>query len=131
MKFYSLVDGQTGRPPGRRQVPRVRLALPGQVILITGHEPCMLDDLSQSGGCVTLGTAAPPIGADVVLMVQGIEAFGSVVWRSGSRFGMVFDTRLPKDEVVRLRTIHDRFQTLEQEQNLRRARDYVQGRRFF
>jgi hypothetical protein len=131
MTIYSLVDGPHGRPPGRRQVPRVRLALPGQVILVTGHEPGMLDDLSQSGGCVTLGGPAPPIGAGVVLMVQGVEAFGSVVWRSGSRFGMVFEAHLAKDDVVRLRTVHDRFQEMEQEQNRRRAREYVQGRRFF
>ena len=66
-----------------------------------------------------------------MLVVQGIEAFGSVVWRGGSRFGLVFDQRLAKDDVIRLRAIHDHFQTLEQEQSRRRARDFVQGRRVF
>jgi len=131
MTTYSLVDGYAGRPAGRRQVPRLRLALPGKVILITGHERCQLDDLSQTGGCITLAGAAPPIGGDAVLVVQGIEAFGSVVWRGGSRFGLVFDQRLAKDDVIRLRAIHDHFQTLEQEQSRRRARDFVQGRRVF
>ena len=131
MTSYSLIDGGADRPSGRRQVARVRLALPGKVILITGHEQCQLDDLSQTGGCITVAGAAPPIGADAVLLVQGVEAFGSVVWRSGSRFGMAFDQRLAKDDVIRLRAIHDHFQTLQQEQSRRRARDFVQGRRVF
>lgn len=118
-------------PAGRRQAARVRLALPGKVILITGQEPCLLDDLSQTGACVTVGGMAPPAGDDVVLMVQGVEAFGSVVWRRDTRFGVLFEEPLAKDDVVRLRAIHDHFQMLELEQNRLRARDFVQGRRFF
>jgi hypothetical protein len=123
--------GQQNGPAGRRQAARVRLALPGKVITITGHEPCQLDDLSQTGACITLAGAAPPLGDDVVMMVQGAEAFGTVVWRRGSSFGLAFDEPLAKSEVVRLRAVHDHFQALEHEQNLRRARDFVQGRRFY
>eukprot|EP01042_Synura_sphagnicola_P032637 gene32637-41971_t len=39
--------------PGRRQAARVRLALPAKVILVTGHQPCQLDDLSQTGAKIT------------------------------------------------------------------------------
>lgn len=116
---------------GRRRAARVRLALPGKVILITGHQPCRMDDLSQTGACLTVGGVAPRVGDDVVLTVQGVEAFGTVIWRQGASFGVRFDAPLRKDEVVRLRAVHDHFQSLEKEQNRCRAREFVQGRRFF
>ena len=131
MPMQRLQFGRANAPSGRRQAARVRLALPGKVILITGHEACQLDDLSQTGACVTVGGDPPPLGDDVVLMVQGVEAFGTVVWRRGGSFGVAFDALLPKDDVIRLRAVHDHFQTLEQEQNRRRAREFVQGRRVF
>ncbi len=116
-------------PIGRRKTARVRLALPGKAVLITGHEPCRFEDLSQTGACATVAGMAPPIGDDVVLIAQGVEVFGKVVWRQGSRFGVSFDRPLAKAQVVRLRTIHDHFQMLEKQQSMRRARDFVQGRR--
>jgi len=109
----------------------VRLALPGKVILITGHEPCQLDDLSQTGACVTIARDAPPIDDSAVLMVSGVEAFGTVVWRRGTQFGLCFDEPVDKAEVVRLRAIHDHFQSLEADSQRRQARDFVQGRRVF
>lgn len=129
MTMHGFHFGHVGTTPGRRQAARVRLALPGKVILITGYEPCLLNDLSQTGACVTVSGTAPPVGHDVVLQVNAIEAFGSVVWRSGSNFGVLFDDRLSKDDVVRLRTIHDHFQTLEEQRRSRQAREFVQGRR--
>ena len=123
--------GQTGFSAGRRTAARVRLSLPGKVILVTGHDHCQLDDLSQTGACITVGGPAPQIGNSVVMMVQGVEGFGSVVWRRNSCFGMMFDEPIAKKDVVLLRAIHDHFQSLEIEQNRRRAREFVQGRRFF
>ena len=123
--------GQGAAAAGRRQAARVRLALPGHVVLVTGHEPCQLEDLSQTGACVTMAGTVPAVGDDALLKVQGVEAFGSVVWRRGASFGLLFDALLPKDDVIRLRAVHDHFQTLEIEQNRRRARDFVHGRRFF
>lgn len=116
---------------GRRQAPRVRLALPGRVMLVTGPEPCRLEDLSQTGACVCLGRHAPAVGDDAVLEVDGVEAFGTVVWRRGSQFGMLFETALGRDEVVRLRNLHDHYEEQEAERRRRRARDFVQGRRVF
>jgi len=109
----------------------VRLGLPGKVILVTGHEPCQLDDLSQTGACVTVAKEAPPVGDSAVLMVNGVEAFGTVVWRRGARFGLCFDEPVAKDDVVRLRAIHDHFESLENDRQLRHAREFVQGRRVY
>jgi len=107
----------------------VRLALPGKVILVTGHEPCMLDDLSLTGASVTMVRDPPPVGADAVLMVSGVEAFGTVVWRHGTHFGLQFDVAVTNEDVVRLRTIHDQFTVIEVERQRRNARDFVQGGR--
>ncbi len=123
--------GGRGQAPGRRQAARVRLALPAKVILITGHQPCQLDDLSQTGAQISMERLAPPIGGDVVLMVNGVEAFGTVVWRQGNSFGLCFDEPMPMDDVVKLRGLNDHFQTLQQQQVLRRAQDFVQGRKIF
>jgi hypothetical protein len=109
----------------------VRLALPGKIILITGHQSCQLDDLSQTGAQISVDRTPPPIGDDVDLMVNGIEAFGSVVWRHGNSFGVCFEDPLPLDDVVKLRGLHDHFQTLEQQQVRRRAQEFVQGRKIF
>ena len=120
-----------GQRPGRREAARVRLALPAKVILVTGHEHCQLDDLSETGARITLGREAPPAGHSAVLMVDGIEAFGAVVWRRGGQFGLCFDQPMPKSDVIRLRTLHDFHESLEHENSRRRARDFVQGRRVF
>lgn len=122
--------GQT-RAAGRRQAPRVRLSLPGRVMLVTGYEPCRLEDLSQTGACLTLGSMAPQVGDSVLVEVCGVEAFGTVVWRNGHEFGMVFETPLTRDAVVHLRNRHDHFEELESERRRRQARDFVQGRRVF
>ena len=121
--------GAKAQVPGRRQAARVRLALPAKVILITGHKPCLLDDLSQTGAKITVDQTPPPLGDDAVLMVNGVEAFGTVVWRRGNSFGLCFETAMPIDDVVRLRGCHDHFKTLEEQQQLRQAREFVQGRK--
>jgi hypothetical protein len=117
--------------PGRRQAARVRLALPGKVILITGHHACLLEDLSQTGARVTVSGTPPRVGDDVVLMVNGVEAFGTVVWQSGAGVGLCFEQPMAIDDVVRLRNIHDHYQLLEQQAERRRAREFVQGRKIY
>eukprot|EP01037_Dinobryon_pediforme_P009088 gene9088-9169_t len=131
MNVEAFHFGQVGHTPGRRQAARVRLSLPGKVIFVTGHEPCQLDDLSQTGASMSVHHDAPAVGDSAVLMVNGVEAFGEVIWRSGTRFGLCFDEAVPKQDVVRLRAIHDHYESLENETRRRRARDFVQGRRVF
>ena len=46
----------------------------------------------------------------------------------GAEIGGV-DLSMPMDDVVKLRGLNDHFQTLQQQQVLRRAHDFVQGRK--
>lgn len=131
MPHQTFNFGSFGQTPGRRQAARVRLALPGKVVLLTGYEHCLLNDLSQTGARVTVGEIAPAVGNSAILMVDGVEAFGAVVWRSGGQFGLSFDQPMPKADVIRLRTLHDYYESLEQQGLRRRARDFVQGRRVY
>ena len=123
--------GARAQVPGRRQAARVRLALPAKVILVTGHQPCQLDDLSQTGAKITVDQIPPPLGDDAVLMVNGVEAFGTVIWRRGNSFGLCFEDAMPMADVVRLRGFNDHQQALEQQNRLRHAREFVQGRKVY
>ncbi|WP_428332244.1 PilZ domain-containing protein [Novosphingobium sp.] len=128
MALQAIPFVHQSRGAGRRQAARVRLALPGKVILVSGHEPCLVDDLSLTGASVSIGRDAPPIGDSAVLMVNGIEAFGTVVWHSGVHFGLCFEEPVTRDDLVRLRGIHDHFTAIEMDRQRRNARDFVQGR---
>ena len=109
----------------------MRLALPARIILISGHKPCILQDLSQTGARIAVDEAAPPVGGDVVLMVEGVEAFGIIKWRRGTQFGVQFDEPMLLDDVVRLRSRHDHFAEINHAQQRRRAQEFVTGRKIF
>jgi len=108
-----------GRGAGRRLTARVRLALHGEIVVGRGHEPCLLDNLSLTGASLTIGNHAPSVGETVVLIVHGIEAFGSVIWRKGPHFGLQFDAAVARDDVIRLRIIHAQFIAVEAEHQRR------------
>lgn len=131
MKSSSFHFGQVGQSPGRRKAARVRLGLPGRVIFVTGHESCRLENLSRTGARITVAYDAPAVCDSAVIMVEGLEAFGAVVWRRGTTFGLHFEEPVPEREVVRLRAIFDHYESLDLENRRRRARDFVQGRRVF
>ena len=108
-----------GHSPGRRLAARVRLALPGTIVINGGQEPCLLDNLSLTGASLTIGGHAPLLNTTVVLVVHGIEAFGRVVWRKGPHFGLQFDAAVARDDVIRLRIIHAQFIAVEAEHQRR------------
>ena len=113
---------------GRRALPRLRLGIPAQVLLLKGLDNCLLDDLSQSGARVTLAGWPPSVGAGVVLTAQGLDVFGSVIWARDGRFGIAFEEPLPLHTVVNLRHFADAYAEHEAEQARRNARMFVQGR---
>lgn len=105
----------------------MRLRIPATIILLSGKYPCRLDDLSQTGARLTIDSAPLP-GASGVLVVNGIEAFGEVVWNSMGRAGMAFDEPMPLDQVIAVRHFADSFAEHEQLARERMVRDFVQGR---
>ena len=93
------------KPPatiGRRRDARLRLGVPAQLITLAGQYTVNLADLSQSGAHVTARFPFE-ISRDAVLIWMGFEAFGRVVWHSGSEAGIEFDELLPKPVLLRTR----------------------------
>lgn len=116
------------RITGRRTASRVRLCIPATVLLLNGLENCLLDDLSQSGARVTIASKPPSVGAGVVLRTNELEAFGTVVWSQGARFGFEFEEPLQLHEVVNVRHYADTYAEQMAAQVRRNARNFVQGR---
>lgn len=115
------------RITGRRAMPRVRLYIPAQVLLLQGLENCLLDDLSQAGARVTIAARMPREGAGVVLKARGLDVFGSVIWSQGARFGIAFEEPLPLHDVVNVRHFADAYAAHETAVQRRNARTFVQG----
>lgn len=70
----------------------------------------------------------PRPGAGVVLQIQDLDAFGTVVWVSGQRFGLRFDEVVPLPSVVAIRHYADWYDEHEKRLSRRNARSFVQGR---
>ncbi|WP_169793756.1 PilZ domain-containing protein [Novosphingobium fuchskuhlense] len=115
------------RITGRRAMPRVRLYVPAQVELLQGTANCLLDDLSQTGARVTMAGRMPTPGANLVLRIQGLDAFGTVVWSQSARFGIQFEDVLPLHDVVNLRHFADAYVDHEADLARSNARQFVQG----
>ena len=107
----------------------MRLALPGRIVLVSAHIPCLVDNLSLTGASVSIGSHAPPVGNDAVLIVNGIEVFGTVIWHKDTHFGLQFEDLVTHEDLVRLRAIHDHFAQIETERLRRSARHFVRGHR--
>ena len=114
-------------PKGRRADARVRLCIPARLILLGGTRACQLDDLSCAGARLAM-TKPPAPGESGVMVVNGIEAFGMVVWSAGDRCGILFDEKLAMDHVVRLRHFADHYADEHQLALERNARTFVLGR---
>ena len=112
---------------GRRAVPRARVFVPAKVMLLRGLENCVLDDLSQSGACIRLAGPMPRPGSGAVLQIQQFEAFGTIIWAIGQRFGMEFEDIFPLAHVVAIRHFADAYAEYEARQAKRNARNFVQG----
>lgn len=113
---------------GRRRDARVRLHLPARLVLLTGVQHCILEDLSVTGAAIITQEGLPAIDVSAILQCEHIEAFGVVRWARHGRCGLMFDEKLPLAQVVTLRHFADSFEVTERERNLERARAWVQGR---
>jgi PilZ domain len=114
--------------PGRRADARVRLHIPARLVLLSGTQQCILEDLSVTGAAIIPQDGLPALGVSAILMCQHVEAFGIVRWARHGRCGLMFDEKLPLAQVIALRHMADNFETDERERNMERARAWVQGK---
>lgn len=126
--FGRAGTGASAVPQGRRGDARVRLHLPARLILLTGTQHCMLEDLSVTGAAIIPEEDLPLVGGSAILQCEHIEAFGQVRWARYGRCGLMFEEKLPLAQVVSLRHFADNFAATERERNKERARAWVQGK---
>lgn len=115
-------------PQGRRGDPRVRLHLPARLILLTGTEHCILEDLSVTGAAIIPEEGLPQVGASAILQCEHIEAFGVVRWARYGRCGLMFEEKLQLAQVVSMRHFADNFEAHERERHKQRAHAWVMGK---
>lgn len=114
-------------PPGRRANARVRLHIPARLILLSGVQHCILEDLSVTGAAVIPQESLAPAGCSAILQCEGIEAFGNIQWARYGRCGVMFDEQLPLASVIALRRVADAYEDNERERFRESARTWVQG----
>ena len=126
--FGRAGTGAGAVPHGRRGDARVRLHLPARLILLTGTQHCMLEDLSVTGAAIIPEEDLPAVGASAILQCEHIEAFGQIRWARYGRCGLMFEEKLPLAQVVSLRHFADNFEATERERHKQRAKAWVQGK---
>lgn len=88
--FGKRADGKGGR----RSLARNPMLLPAAVTSFFGHGKFMtLLDVSATGARLS-GSDLPEVGRNLLLRVEGVEAFGTVMWVRGDSCGVVFDRTL-------------------------------------
>jgi hypothetical protein len=100
MNIAPSSSAQTGRRRDSRL--RIRQGVPVQLMTLDGQDSASLLDLSQSGAHIRL-KAPLRRGQDVILWWLGFEAFGRVVWTSGSEAGLEFHELLPAPMLLHTR----------------------------
>jgi hypothetical protein len=65
------------------------------LVTATDHFPCIVEDISDGGAKLRVGTPPPPDGG-IALVIANYEPIdGFVAWRSGDRIGLTFNERQP------------------------------------
>lgn len=123
----SIASSGTVRPPGRRSNARLRLGIPGRLILTSGSRECLLNDISASGARVTVAEQ-PRSGGSAFLRFLEFEIFCEVKWVRGSQCGLLFADRIPRKDLVRLREFSDSFVEHDRAARARQTHDWVMGR---
>ncbi|MDQ8754696.1 PilZ domain-containing protein [Sphingosinicella sp. LHD-64] len=77
----------------RRQWPRQLTILSARLLTVTTDVPVRIRDLS-AGGARIEGFNLPAAGTDVMLKRGAADAFGTIVWVSGTQAGIEFEDAL-------------------------------------
>lgn len=78
---------------GRRADDRIAAPLPAYVISLSTRHRALLANISATGARVRVEDP-PKRGSEVFLMVNGLDLFGRIIWKSGEHCGIRFDDRV-------------------------------------
>ena len=112
---------------GRRADARLRLSLPGELITLDGQGHAVVENLSRTGARIATRMILRP-KSSCVLRWPEAETFCTVRWSAGGRCGLVFDSPLSKDELMRARWLDANLDQVERDHWQRWAREFVNGR---
>lgn len=120
----------SGNLVGRRNAPRLRLALPATLLTIFGRQHCILIDISQTGAQVSLGEPLVEESA-VELYIGGFELFGFVVRRQigpkGGINGLEFEAPLAEADVLAIRAYSETYEDETRREFRGMVREWVTG----
>ena len=111
---------------GRREKSRLRTELRAKLDLVGGAKQCLLSDISKTGARIELSDP-PHAGECAFLFAQGIEAFGTIVWRSHKACGLRFDEEIRDGQLIALRQSYEAIDKLEKQELTEFARKWVNG----
>lgn len=113
-------------PAGRRSNSRVRLQLPGKLILTERTVSCIVENLSTTGARLRLNVP-PKAGNGAFLRLADMEIFCGIVWSTEDRCGLTFEEPMAGRKVVAMRDLAERYAQDAEARLKRAARDWVQG----
>lgn len=112
--------------PHRRSSARLRVCIPGILILLDGTFDCALEDISQ-GGARVICDAPLAKGNSGVLRCQQLEAFFDVAWQAGKQYGLQFDEPASIGVIRAIRWYNDHYREQSEAELRRMVRQWVAG----
>lgn len=114
---------------GRRASARVRLGIPGRLLLLGRNARCLLNNLSCSGALLTMDEP-PRTGDSAVLQCEGLEAFCTVLRVEGRTCAVLFLPALGEQNVSGMRSVADHYAEHVRAEIEDQARNWVTGNGF-
>ena len=87
---------------GRRSAPRETTPMVATVSTLTRSHSAVVVNVSTSGARLR-GAELPKMGEDLVVSIETVQAFGTVIWCDQGEAGIEFDPPLDLDEEALLR----------------------------
>ena len=87
---------------GRRSAPRAMTPMVATVSTLTRSHSAVVVNVSTSGARLR-GSELPKMGEDLVVSIETVQAFGTVIWCDQGEAGIEFDPPLDLDEEALLR----------------------------
>jgi|SRR5687768_9492268 len=89
---------------GRRCAARASTPLIAVLTTLVSSRSAVLVDVSSTGARVR-ATDLPSMGEEVIVNIERVQAFGTVVWSDSGECGIVFDPPLDADDEEYLRNL--------------------------